>query len=224
MDEKMALTPNAYTLPECWGCDTSVKIDANRAASLVRCPLPNGKPIKFIWRYVSLGLPDQADITIAERDIILNAGLCLLLVQHCNYPGWTATMELGREHGAFAAQHAALIEYPPGCHIALDLEGENPHVTGPQVAAFVNAWCNAIMAAGYLPCLYVGYMAGLTSAELYGSLPYVHRYWKDAGPRAVDRRGFCCTQEAQIAFAGFPIDPDHHQPDSLGGCLIGMVS
>lgn len=215
------MSSNLIELPECWGCDTAWKIGAEAAKNLTRAPLPNGNPIKFIFRYVSLGSPSPGDITPQERDAILSSGLYLLLVQHVQFPGWTATVSNGQAHGEAAAGHAESVGYPPGAHLALDMEGLGNN--GFTVADSIAAWCKPVIDAGFLPLLYVGYACGLTPKALY-DLPDVHRYWKDAGPRSVDTRGFCCIQYPEVTVAGIRIDPDKHQADHLGGTLMGMSS
>ena len=217
----MSIAGTLVTLPECWGFDTNTKLNAKTAQNLTRAPLPNGNVSKFCWRYVSLSNPLPGDLDIEERDAILNAGLTLLLVQHVNYPGWFAAATLGSSHGQAAAAHAKLVEYPQGAHLACDLEGVNDESTPAQVIDYVNGWCRAVIAAGYLPCLYVGYACGLTPQQLW-ELPLVSRYWSDFGKRNVANRGFTCVQSPQVTVAGVQVDPDHAMPDKLGGCLVGM--
>lgn len=215
------------TLADQWGCDVSSKLNAQSATNLARAAMSNGNRATFVWRYVSLDTePDGSgrypvDIDPAERDAILDAGLTLLLVQHVNYPGWYASALNGASHGKAAANHAAWAGYPKGCHLACDLEGVASGDSAAQIADYVNGWCRQVIAAGYLPVLYVGYACGLNSKQLW-ELPLVSRYWSDFGQRSVDNRGFCMVQGREEVVASIKIDVDHAMPDKLGGCLVGM--
>jgi glycoside hydrolase-like protein len=223
----MTVSGTLTTLPPSWGCDCSAKLSPDMAQNLARAHLKNGNKIGFVWRYVSLNTqPDGSgrypvDIDPEERDGILNAGLTLLLVQHVNYPGWYASALNGAAHGKAAANHAAWIEYPKGAHIAVDLEGVSSQDTPKQVAEYINAWCRAVLAAGYKPVVYVGYSCGLTPEQLW-ELPLVDRYWSDFGTREVANRGFCMVQKPEEQLAGIKIDPDQAMADKLGGTLVGM--
>lgn len=225
----MTVSGTLVTLTDQWGCDLSSKLNAQSATNLARAAMSNGQRATFVWRYVSLDVDPATghgvypgDIDAAERDAILNAGLTLLLVQHVNYPGWYASALNGAGHGASAAAHAMMVEYPKGCHIACDLEGVASGDAPQQIMDYVNGWCRQVISAGYLPALYVGYSCGLTSKELW-ELPLVSRYWTDFGQRQVDNRGFCMVQESNgETVAGIKIDRDHAMPDKLGGCLVGM--
>src|SRR5205085_2786401 len=69
---------------------------------------------------------------------------------------------------------------PPGCTVWLDLEGMAAFKTKPaELIAKINAWADAITAAGYMPGLYVGVPQPLTSDELWSLR--VKRYWRGQG-------------------------------------------
>lgn len=76
---------------------------------------------------------------------------------------------------------------PAGVTVWLDLEGKKAFETPPgELVAKINAWADAVKAAGYEPGIYVGSPQPLTSAELW-SLRVV-RYW-NALSREQDRNG-----------------------------------
>ncbi len=75
----------------------------------------------------------------------------------------------------------------PGVTVWLDLEGMKAFKTPVvELAAKINAWADAISAAGYMPGLYVGSPQPFTSFELYALR--VKRYWWGLG-RCSDRNG-----------------------------------
>lgn len=195
-------------LDRCWGFDLNWMLSAGEAGVLKKAPYP-GQPTSVLWRYVSLGDPSPHDITVAERDNILGAGWLLGLVQHVQYPSWSADPAGGMAHGAHAVAHAQLVGYPPGCHIGLDMEGLGN--AGAPVMGYVVAWADAVHAAGYRVLMYVGYQDGLTAAQ-HKSLQdggYVDAWWSDFGPRSLPEGcAFAMKQHTQTTIAGIQVDPD----------------
>ena len=206
-------------VPDSVGGDTNAKVTTAMARALAGASW-NGRPFSFLLRYVGLHGPTPGDIDAAELDGILSAGLLLGLVQHVRLPGWPASAAAGQATGHAAVTCARAAGYVEGAHLAFDLEGCAS--VGQAVIDHVEAWCDVVSGEGYAPLLYVGYAAGLTPTQLYESLPGVHAYWSDYGPRAVDRRGFCLRQHAQTTIAGVQVDPDEAFADSLGGRLLLM--
>jgi hypothetical protein len=69
---------------------------------------------------------------------------------------------------------------PKLCSVWLDLEGLKAFHTNPvELITKINTWADAILAAGYMPCLYVGVPQPLTSDELWNLR--VKRYWRGQG-------------------------------------------
>ncbi len=95
----------------------------------------------------------------------------------------------------------ATLGIPRGATVFLDMEGMAAFKADPaQLIAKVNAWADAIAAAGFVPGLYVGVPQPLSSDELYALR--VSRYWRGQGS-VRDRRnalaeptgcGWCMTQ------------------------------
>jgi hypothetical protein len=166
-------------------------------------------PTLALWRYVSLGAPSPADITVAEVSAILGAGWLLGLVQHVQRPSWQADPASGLAHGKAATDHAALVSYPQGCHIGLDMEGLGD--SGAPVVGYVVAWADAVHAAGYRVLLYLGYDDGIADTAM-GRLVaggYIDALWSDYGPRTLPTGlSFALKQHAQTTVVGIGVDPD----------------
>jgi hypothetical protein len=215
----------AATAHPCYGVDTDAKLTAESAKAL-RAATYEGNPIEFIIRYVSIGLEGGWDITAAELVSILAAGLALLLVQHVRDPNWVPSAERGTSDGTEAGKNATTVGYAKGCHLVVDLEGVLPGTSAATVIAYVNAWALAVIAAGYLPMVYVGYNTMLSPDQLYEDLPNVHAYWSDYGARSVAVRGFMMkqlTNTTNLPGVPFGIDPDKIMPDNKGDLPVWMT-
>jgi len=216
------VTPVARQLGDEWGVDTSGSLTLT--AQHLAAATVHGNPARFAVRYVFFGPPHAGDLTAVETNAILSAGLTLIVVQHVRNPGWTAGAQLGASDGQWAARNAEAAGYPPGMGLTLVLDLEGVANSGQPVAEHVDAWCQAVLAAGYAPCLYVGYDCGLSASDLY-DLPHVSRYWSDAANRVVAIRGTCCLQGAEVTLPGVGlVDVDRSHPDALGGTLTGLCA
>ncbi len=117
-------------------------------------------------------------MTPARLALVLSAGLAFMPVTFASAYSNGAADEI--------AQLRAL-GIPAGTSVWLDLEGLAAwHAHPATVMAQLKSWADAINAAGWMACLYVGAPQPLTGPELY-SLPFV-RYWLGIG-RCVDRNG-----------------------------------
>lgn len=180
---------------------------------------------RFCLRYLSLGTQQStSDLTAAEATAILASGLALMPVQHVRYPGWLPTAALGQQDGTNAASHAGAIGFPPGVNVWCDLEGVGASAAAADVAAYCNAWHDAVAAAGYVPGLYVGASAGLDGQQLYAELRFQH-YWKsESNVPAVAVRGYQMVQSPAPALVdGVSIDRDVTQTDNLGGQVLWLA-
>jgi hypothetical protein len=140
--------------------------------------------------------------TAGEVQAILDAGLGFMPVtfaEHFDGPGAVlACKKLG---------------IPSGVTVWLDVEGKEAWAADPAgLGAKIDAWAAAMVAAGYMPGLYVGAPQPFTSAELY--VRGVTRYWHGQG-RCVDRTGelaepkcgWCMTQMwPSTEVGGVPVD------------------
>lgn len=131
----------------------------------------------------------------------------------------------GAYNGAAAVAQAKALGMPDGWPIFLDLEGPAAFATPvDKLTAQVVAWVGPVVAAKFLPCLYVGVPQPFTSDELW-KLP-VRRYWKGQG-LARDRfgngvepnhAGWCLTQmwPSQMC-GGVLVDHNMHGHDYANG-------
>lgn len=214
----------AIDLPDCYGIDTAIAGILSDAAlrRIVATPIstPVGPmPCKFIWGYVPLpGNSSKWDMTAERARAACDAGLYVLLVQHCRSGTWPACEATGRSDGEHAAEYVSQF-YPADAHVAMDDEA----VSTPGIPMLGHAfgWCDELRKAA-LPAIYEGFEPGLTPAQEY-SIPNVDRYWGAYGPWDVATRSVCCRQGRQISYAGIQADPDHAFPDKLGGTLRAMA-
>lgn len=207
--------------PDCVGVDcntkvTSAMLDALSSATVL------GETPKGIGRYVALHEPESlSDLTPDEIALVTGRGFGLWIVQHCLYPGWTASAALGAQLGKAALDNARKIGIPAGATIFFDAEGvANP---GPAMVECLRAWAREI-ATVYGAGEYVGYDNGETPEQHYYSQPDVHLYWKAPGPWSVAVRGFAMEQELQVVIGGVPYDPDKIGADTKGGRLQWLVA
>jgi hypothetical protein len=179
---------------------------------------------RFCVRYVSHHEVEPAyDVTRAEVEGILAAGLALMLVQHVRARGWAPTGALGTSDGARAAAHAAEIGCPRGLSLWCDVEGFDSGVQPSEITAYANAWHQAVTAAGFTPGVYVGTFA-LSGAQLHRRLAF-RSYWKSGMKVAdVEERGYQMVQSENLAAHGIQIDRDTIQRDHLGGVPRWLVA
>jgi hypothetical protein len=178
----------------------------------------------FCVRYLSRANGQApGDLSPAEANAILAAGLGLMAVQHVRMPGWLPTGALGQTDGTNAASNAAAIGFPPGVSMWCDLEGVNAAAVAPDVIAYCNAWYTAVAAGGYVPGLYVGANCILNGEQLYG-LDFQH-YWKSISEvPTLPARGYQMIQTVvPEPVNGIGIDKDVTQTDGKGGQAIWLI-
>lgn len=189
------------------GFDCVTVIDKTRADAL------KAWGMDFAVRYLG-------SLSEAETDTILASGLALMPVTYGLRHGTIPSAALGTSFGNASVKNAQAAGIPVGVSVWLDLEDSAG--TSDQVVAFVTAWCAPMIAAGYMPCLYVGAGAILTGPELY-ALPVV-RYWQSLS-KEVDRRGqiaepncgWCMVQlYPSTTIGGTFVDVDVVQSDYRG--------
>jgi Domain of unknown function (DUF1906) len=186
------------------------------------CAAVKAAGVVGVMRYVPLpGNAASRDITAGELNVIGEAGLELLLVQHVRRPPWLPGKCDGYSDGVVARGSAVNAGYPAGAHIFLDLEGAMGDAEG--VTGYVGDWAKAVRLGGQYPAgLYVGYNAVLTPAQLY-ALPGFDCYWSDAGHRKVATRGVAIMQGTPMVLGGVQFDADDMAPDLLGGLPIACI-
>jgi hypothetical protein len=165
----------------------------------------------------------KGNLTSAEANIIIGAGLALMAVQHVPQPGWMPSAALGTQYGTYATDYAEEIDLPPGVTIWADLEEVAGGTTAQAVKDYCTAWFNAVTSAGYVPGLYCGWNIVLTAQELY-DLPFKH-YWKAYNyDNGVATRGFQLIQQPQKTLDGLTYDPNILQADHLGDVPIWLTA
>ena len=207
--------------PGAQGFDSDTALDAGTANQLY------GTGFRFGIRYLSRTTPQHAgDLSPAEVQIILAAGLAIMPVQHVSARGWVPSASLGQQYGSAAAANAAQCGFPSGVSVWLDLEMVASYATAADTIAYVNAWAGAVEAAGFDPGLYIGALwsgvsngeVNLTGDDLYWRLR-VTRYWKSMSTvPAIPYRGYCIIQaQAPSPVDGIAIDRNVVMADGFGG-------
>lgn len=196
------------------GFDTNTKLTATTAKALREAGF------KFAIRYLSRkAKPPAKDLTADEFNIILDAGLAVMAVQHVAPSGWTPSDTLGVEYGGNAAAHARAVGLPEKSSVWLDLEGIAAGTPANAVISYCNAWFKEVESAGYTTGVYVGANSILSADELYLSLKTTH-YWK-SGSNVPDipHRGYCMVQHIipDDKVGGVKIDRNVTFVDAFGG-------
>lgn len=169
--------------------------------------------IRYVPRTAAL---KTGNLTATETNIILEAGLNLMVVQHVAEPGWEPTAILGTQYGAYGAAYAGGAGYRAGGTIWLDLEGVHTTSTPQAVVDYCKAWYTTVQRAGYIAGVYVGYDTLLSPYELWQMLPFSH-YWNAYNGPGVSVRGCQVWQHSPQILNGISFDPDIIQYDNKGG-------
>ena len=121
------------------GFDTDTPLTACSAAAFA------GAGFRFAIRYLTRNEQEAStDLTTAEAEDILNAGLALMAAQHVDSWGWAPNADLGTQYGGLAAANAKAVGFPAGVSIWLDLEGVASGTAASDVVAYCNAWYDAV--------------------------------------------------------------------------------
>jgi len=168
---------------------------------------------RFCLRYLSRGQEAPGDLGSAEAEVILQAGLALMAVQHVRKAGWQPTGALGQRDGQAAGQNAAGVGFPAGVSIWCDLEGVQAGTPGQNVIDYCNSWFTAVANAGYLPGLYVGFQCGLNEQQLL-NLKFQHYWRSQSNVPNIGGRGYQMIQLfPEVKRNGIGIDIDVTQSD-----------
>src|SRR6267143_591796 len=116
-------------------------------AALARLRKQEG--FEFCIRYVSRqDVQPVGDLSEAEANVILGAGLALMAVQHVAPENWSPSQALGTRNGKNAAKHARQIGFPDGVNVWLDLEGARTSTPHETMIACCNAWFAEVEGCG----------------------------------------------------------------------------
>lgn len=177
----------------------------------------------FAIRYVRRQVAHDGDLTQAEAQMILDAGLSLMAVQYVESENaWTPSAAKGTQNGNNGVAYARSIGLPPGINLWCDLEGVAAGTPSSQTDAYCRAWYAAVQAGGYVPGLYVGWSPGLSPTQLW-QLPFQH-YWRSYNlndDQVPATRGTQMTQRSHGALPG--LDPSTFDEDVITGDHKGGV-
>lgn len=190
------------------GFDTDTPITASAAQQF------RAQGYGFCVRFVGRLTQHASDLSYAEAQAILDAGLALMVVQRVQSEvGWTPSGALGTTYGANAAAFAGQAGIPAGVNVWLDLEGVAPGAAAADVIAYCESWYQGVAAAGYVPGIYVGWDPGLTAQQL-DSLPFQH-YWGayDVNADQEPACGWCLKQSPASGGIVAGIGPDAYDDD-----------
>ena len=190
-------------------CDTTI------TASLAQKFFMQG--YKFCLRYISRGMESDRDLSQQEAIDILNSGLALMPVQHVRSPGWSPDLNLGQQDGQDAILNAQAVGFPVGVNVWCDLEGVDRNSQAQDVIDYCEAWFEAVNRAGYIPGIYVGAGALLTSQQLH-DFSFQHYWHSQSRVPDVPSRGYQMIQLfPSIQMNGVAVDLDIVQDDEQGG-------
>lgn len=201
------------------GFDTNVPLDKRMAKAF----FDNG--YRFCVRYVARVTPHTNDLSAGEAQLLLDAGLGIMVVQHVeSEDGWTPAPGKGASYGETAARITTGIGVPAGAMIWLDLEGVAGGVSAGDVIGYCNSWHAEVAGAGFLPGLYVGWHARLTPDQLYRELRFTH-YWgaynlnADEAPakRGLQMKQAVAGKTDKVPGVTFLFQKDTVRTDALGG-------
>lgn len=143
------------------GIDTVILVSPQQALDL------KAQGIDYVLQYLG-------SVTPAGVKGILDAGLAFMPVTYAN-----------KFNGASTVAQLKTLNLPKGCTVWLDVEGvENVPIA--DLKKSINNWATEVVAAEFMPGLYVGAGCPLTSVELY-QLKVV-RYWHSLS-KVIDRNG-----------------------------------
>src|SRR6266404_2148275 len=194
----MTLPGHVFTAPDgVRGFDTAETVSAKAAAAFRR------SGYRFAVRYVRRDQPHASVLSEKEARSLLNAGIGLMLVQYVE---------------------SETLGVPWGVTVWCDLEGVAPGTPSQRVIDYCNQWHAAVSSAGYVPGLYVGYRAGVSSTQLYRALRFTH-YWgaynlnSDQYPlvRGLQMKQSQRRQVDSVPNVGIDFQVDKVRADALGG-------
>ena len=201
----------------------STGFDTNTVVPLSTAQAFKSQGYQFCIRYLSRSTSQgSGDLSPAEANNILQAGLALMSVQHVAAEGWVPSASLGTTNGTNAANNAKSVGFPPGVNVWLDLEGVASGTAAQTVTDYCTNWYNAVAASGYVPGIYVGANCILNGTQLY-DLPFQH-YWQSLSTvPAIPVRGYQMVQSGVSALVnGISIDKDVTQTDQQGGTALWL--
>jgi hypothetical protein len=190
-------------------------------------PLSGAQAAEFVLagfagviRYFPLNSSDVPGcLTGFELQLLLSAGLAVSAVQHVDSFPWSPTAALGMAHGQYCAAYGKAIGYPVGAAIYCDMEVPATTATAEDCIAYINAWVDEVVAAGYLPGLYCGWGLPLSPKQLF-DIPIIKNYWSSYNGPDVATRGYQIVQKTAEVLNGISFDPNVVSADLKGDLPI----
>jgi hypothetical protein len=181
--------------------------------------------IRYLPRnFVVTPTSSQGNLTAAEAETILDAGLALMAVQHVSSAGWVPSESLGTSYGQYAVANAQAIGLPAGINLWLDLEGVASGTAAAIIQDYCNAWYDQVSAAGYVPGIYIGANCGLSATQITG-LRFRY-FWQSGSTVPAISTGYCMRQSISSSYMidGVAYDLDTIQADEYGQTPIWLAS
>ncbi len=200
------------------GFDCNTPLTASTAAAFRKAGFA------FALRYVPRNFQTNpaspsGNITKAEAQTILDAGLALMIVQHVASSPWDPTGELGMTYGQFAVSNCQAIGLPRGVNIFLDLEGVRGGTNPQNVLDYAGTWADFVGDAGYVPGIYIGASCGITAGQIV-TLPF-KQFWRSGSSSTpqIGAPGYSMQQtiSASLVLSGVAYDSDVISTDQNGG-------
>ncbi|MDB5710426.1 MAG: hypothetical protein JWL96_2496 [Sphingomonas bacterium] len=161
----------------------------------------------------------QGNITRGEAEIILNAGLALMIVQHVPASPWDPTGQLGMNYGNYAVLNCTAIGLPYGVNVFLDLEGVRAGTNAENVLDYAGTWAQAVADGGYVPGIYIGASCGLSASQIV-TLPF-KQFWRSGSSSTpkIGAPGYSMQQtiSSSLVLSGVAYDSDVITTDQSGG-------
>lgn len=201
------------------GFDCNTPLTASTAAAF------RNAGFVFALRYVPRNVDTNpaspaGNITRAEAQTILDAGLALMIVQHVASSPWDPTGALGQQYGSFAVRNCQAIGLPFGVNVFLDLEGVRAGTNPQNVLDYAGTWGDVVADAGYTPGIYIGASCGINSAQIV-SLTNFKQFWRSGSSSTpqIGAPGYCMQQtiSSKLVLSGVAYDSDVIATDQNGG-------
>jgi hypothetical protein len=176
---------------------------------------------RFACRYIRRVAVHDFDLSLVEISTLHGCGLGVIPVQHVeSETAWEPTATKGHLNGTVAVSELRRLRMPVGTLVFLDLEA----TAGGDPIAYVRAWEEEVLAADFVPGIYVGWHCGITPTNLYRRLKSRH-YWgagnlnADEAPavRGLQMRQHWPRREDGIAGVTINFNTDVVRADALGG-------
>jgi hypothetical protein len=164
----------------------------------------SGKILQSEFAFVSRCLQTEstfpsAGLGSSELQIILAAGLTVIVFQHVASRREGPSAEAGVRDGADAVRAAKALFLPTGTQIWLNIDDFANTSHSGEISDYLFNWFDLVVQDGYVPGLQVGLCACWTN-EMLDSLPF-NFFWRiGSGSHAYPSSGYCLVQSASPSY------------------------